>query len=150
MHLDISDHRGTKSAGNISMNVTACEIHDDHVLFRLEGGNTCAVEQRGGSGQQADSLTRLAQHLASELLDPDGRCALTHAGGSGRCDGNVVAVRWCDGFADEVCQVHAARAASHGITVVYPQPHDGTTQTIKTRPAPAGAAANPAVTATAV
>jgi hypothetical protein len=74
-------------------------------------------------------LRRLAEHLAYQACG--GQCTLTAFIGEGddtegRCPGQVVAVRWEHGFADEVCERHAATALGRGALVVRLRRHDGT------------------------
>lgn len=89
---------------------------------------------------KADSVLRLAQHLASEILG-GGRCKLIAIAGQeneyepwsedyGRCPHPVVALRWEDGFADEVCEQHADEAEGRGAIVVRPLRHDGTREVV--------------------
>lgn len=93
--------------------------------------------------EQADekaALLRLAEHLTSECITPGvGRCSLVAAPGvpdhdeawpedRGRCPGLMAAIRWEDGFADEVCERHAAEAEKRGAVVVRPRRHDGTVE----------------------
>lgn len=72
------------------------------------------------------TLVRLAQHLASEVLDTACPCHLTSDDGRTRCRGRQAVVRWEDNFADNVCRTHAARAQERGALVVFPRPHDST------------------------
>lgn len=81
-----------------------------------------------------DALARLAAHLLDGNMH--GRCAITAFPGEaddtepprtrGRCPGQTAAVRWEDGFADEVCKRHAEEAEGRGVLVVRPKRHDGT------------------------
>lgn len=77
--------------------------------------------------KELESTTRLAEHLASEALGL--RCELTDPFGnpSGRCPGRAIAIRWEDGFADDVCEEHAGRVKAEGALVIYPKRHDGQT-----------------------
>lgn len=72
-----------------------------------------------------DQMLRLTQHLASELVDGGGWCHLSVGEGT-RCKEPDVAVRWEDGFADVVCEMHAETARQRGALVVYPKRHNGT------------------------
>jgi hypothetical protein len=57
---------------------------------------------------QHRQLTALATHLAAGLVDED--CELLGFSGSGRCIEPAVALRWENGFLDQVCEEHALRA----------------------------------------
>lgn len=74
---------------------------------------------------ELESVSRLAAHLASETLGQ--RCELTALPGDidrhGRCTGNAVAIRWADGFADDICDKHISDTA----LTVYPLRHNGET-----------------------
>lgn len=73
------------------------------------------------------SLIRFAQHLASESIGVT--CELGSLVDRGRrCSGPAVAVRWADGFADDLCEEHAARVEERepDALVVRPRRHDGT------------------------
>lgn len=105
-------------------------------------GDQVRVETAEKYRARAESLLRLAQHLATQIVG--GRCDLTAfpedrdrkeawRENQGRCPGDVVAIRWEDGFADKVCERHAAEAESRGVIVVRPQRHDGT-QTVTQQP----------------
>lgn len=75
---------------------------------------------------ELESVSRLAAHLTSEALGD--RCELTALTGnrSGRCAGAAVAIRWEEGFADDVCALHADRVHDDsGALVVYPLRHNG-------------------------
>jgi hypothetical protein len=74
-------------------------------------------------GRSTGQLERLAAHLADYQLP--GRCDLVDGVG-GRCRGARVAVQWEHGFADFVCEEHAASAIERGALVVRGQRHDGT------------------------
>lgn len=76
---------------------------------------------------ELESVSRLAAHLASEAV---GQCCeltaeRTSPGNLGRCAGDAVAVRWADGFADDVCEPHAEQARCAGALVIYPLRHNG-------------------------
>lgn len=71
-----------------------------------------------------NEILRLAQHLASEVVT--GGCEVTASPAPGRCPHQAVALRWEDGFADAVCERHAADADQRGALVVRPHRHDGT------------------------
>lgn len=73
-----------------------------------------------------DELTatsRLAAHLASEVLGTVGQCSIASV--TDRCEEQAVAVRWEDGFADEVCELHAEAARERGAIVIEARRHDG-------------------------
>jgi len=73
------------------------------------------------------SLLRFAQHLASESIA--GRCDIASQNSDdGRCQGQAAGIRWENGFADAVCEKHAASASERGAFVVTPKWHDGTTE----------------------
>lgn len=76
---------------------------------------------------ELESVGRLAAHLASETIGE--LCELTDPFGSadGRCAGRAIAVRWEDGFADDVCEKHAERVKADGALVIYPKRHNGET-----------------------
>lgn len=79
---------------------------------------------------ELESVNRFAAHLVSETVC--GRCELTALPGdvdrAGRCTGDAVAVRWEDGFADDVCERHAESARNDdGALVIYPRRHSGET-----------------------
>lgn len=79
----------------------------------------------------ARSLSLAAAHLAHLVLT-DARCDVLAGGdnpaGRGRCRDHAVAVRWENGFADLVCELHANNAATrNGALVIRPRRHDGTT-----------------------
>ena len=89
------------------------------------------------------SMHRFAEHLVSEAMGD--RCTL--AGDSdaadsnrGRCTDQAVAVRWEDGFADDVCERHAAAAIGRGSLVIWPQRHNGESLTESQPPYDAAAA----------
>lgn len=74
------------------------------------------------------SIQRLAEHLVSEVMGD--RCTIVGESGAaranrGRCDGQAVAIRWEDGFADDVCELHAAAAIGRGSQVIRPKRHNG-------------------------
>ncbi len=81
------------------------------------------------------AVEALAGHLVRETLGR--RCDL-HADGDdpglesdwqdqrGRCSGLAAAVRFEDGFADEVCEKHAENARQRGAVVIEPRRADGT------------------------
>lgn len=66
----------------------------------------------------------LAERLLPDLPWDD--CELVGRSGSGRCIEPAVAVRWEDGFLDEVCEHHAHRAAARGAVVVWGKPQPST------------------------
>lgn len=66
---------------------------------------------------------RLVQHLATTALTR--RCELTADDGMRRCEEDAVAIRWEDGFADSVCEHHAATAIARGAIIVRPRRHAG-------------------------
>lgn len=75
---------------------------------------------------ELESVSRLAAHLTSEALGD--RCELTALAGnrSGRCAGAAVAIRWDQGFADDVCALHADHVHNDsGALVVHPLRHNG-------------------------
>lgn len=73
------------------------------------------------------TIHRFAEHLASESMGE--YCALVDSGPGrakrGRCSGQAVAIRWEDGFADDVCELHAAAALGRGSLVIRPKRHNG-------------------------
>lgn len=74
------------------------------------------------------SMHRFAEHLASEVMGE--HCTLvadssTHHATRGRCTGQAVAIRWEDGYADDVCELHAAAASGRGSLVIRPKRHNG-------------------------
>lgn len=69
------------------------------------------------------SIERLAAHLAHKAMPV--RCELAGPRGYGRCEGEAVAVKWESGFADFVCEEHAASAEERGAVVVRASRHDG-------------------------
>lgn len=76
---------------------------------------------------ELESVGRFAAHLATEAVGR--RCELTALAGDvdrdGRCTGAAVAVRWADGFADDVCELHAERVRDDGAMVICPLRHNG-------------------------
>lgn len=79
---------------------------------------------------ELESVSRFAAHLASETVC--GRCEFTELPGdvdrAGRCTGDAVAVRWEDGFADDVCERRAESARNDdGALVIYPLRRNGET-----------------------
>lgn len=84
-------------------------------------------ELQAHAEMNVDQLRRFAEHLASEAIGS--RCELVaHPGkGSrdGRCAGQAVAIKWEDGFADDVCIRHATTASDRGAIVIYPKRHNG-------------------------
>lgn len=78
--------------------------------------------------RQVAEVTRLAQHLA---VITERHCEVTGSPETGQradggCSGRAVAIRWEHGFADEVCEHHAATASARGALVIRPRRHDGT------------------------
>lgn len=78
---------------------------------------------------EIESTQRLLAHLVSEAIGT--QCELTAEPGSrpqpGRCEGEAVAIRWEDGFADNVCDRHAQLARERGAVVIEPVRHNGET-----------------------
>jgi len=77
---------------------------------------------------ELESVVRFAAHLASHTVGR--QCELTALPGDvepyGQCSGDAVAIRWEDGFADDVCEPHAQRVRNgDGALVVYPVRHNG-------------------------
>lgn len=66
---------------------------------------------------------RLIQHLVSEATTV--HCELVDRGQSRRCRESALAVKWEDGFADFVCEAHAAGATERGALVFHARRHDG-------------------------
>lgn len=93
-----------------------------------------ATGNAGTEGGRLAEVTRLAQHLADNAQVQ--RCELSaypdegdmhehHREGRGRCKGDVVGVRWEDGWADWVCDRHATSVEARGVLVIRPRRHDG-------------------------
>ena len=73
-------------------------------------------------------VERFVEHLVSEVMGD--HCALVAESGvtprnRGRCAEPAVAIRWEDGYADDVCENHATAAARRGALVVRPKRHNG-------------------------
>jgi hypothetical protein len=67
---------------------------------------------------QHRQLWSLTARLAAGLVDED--CELVGFSGSGRCIEPAVALRWEDGFLDQVCEEHAQRAQTRRALVIRP------------------------------
>lgn len=63
-------------------------------------------------------LSALVEHLVAGALGP--RCELTDDQGRDRCPNPAVGIRWEDGFADDVCEKHAASAEHRDALVIRP------------------------------
>jgi len=91
---------------------------------------------------EIDSSQRFLAHLVDVAIGT--QCELTAEPGSrpqlGRCAGEAVAIRWEDGFADDVCARHAQLARERGALVVESGRHNGETHLDA---APRGAASAP-------
>ena len=85
------------------------------------------------SAYLAQSLLRLAQHLASSEVDGGGLCHIVCSTGE-RCEEPDAAIRWENGFADIVCEHHAQAARYRDALVVYPALNDGTTHASEAKP----------------
>lgn len=94
----------------------------DDLVFNLVHDRL--VAERAAADRDT-ALLRLAQHLTTELVDGGGWCHVATRKGE-RCKEPDAAVRWEDGFADIVCEMHAESARERGALVVYPRRHDGT------------------------
>lgn len=73
-------------------------------------------------------VQRFVEHLVSEVMSD--RCTLVAESAvtprnRGRCEEPAVAIRWEDGYADDVCDNHAAAAVRRGALVVRPKRHNG-------------------------
>ncbi|MUL61067.1 hypothetical protein B5P44_00515 [Mycobacterium sp. CBMA 213] len=79
---------------------------------------------------EIDSAERFLAHLVSVAIGE--RCELTAEPSAhrqlGRCASEAVAIRWEDGFADDVCDRHAQLARERGALVIAPQRHNGETR----------------------
>ncbi len=63
---------------------------------------------------EMEAVLRIAEHLTGKAIG--GRCEIADYGD--RCTGGAVAIRWEDGFADDVCERHATNAADRGALVI--------------------------------
>lgn len=95
----------------------ACEWGNGDALHRE------LVEEVNRQRAAADTLRRLAAHLATEVISEDPRC--TVAADDGRCPHEARAVRWEDGYADAVCELHSATAQARGAVVIEAERHNG-------------------------
>lgn len=77
-----------------------------------------------GPANSDDALTtvprRLAEQLASLALDEYCGLIALPDHPPGPCRNKAAAIRWEDGFADSVCDQHAARTLERGGLIVYP------------------------------
>jgi len=95
----------------------ACEWGNGDALHRE------LIEEVNRQRAAAATLRRLAAHLATEVIGEDTRC--TVAVDDGRCPNEARAVRWEDGYADAVCELHSATAQARGAVVVDAERHNG-------------------------
>lgn len=93
----------------------------DNIQWEDEEDRECLEEVRDlVSVLEAENarLRAMAEYLAKETIGR--QCELTADRGYKRCPDPAVAVRWEDGFADDVCEEHAQSALDRGrATVIY-------------------------------
>jgi hypothetical protein len=104
--------------GGITKYVTTVRRHDGKTPGELKAE---VERERDAALEQLNTLRMMSRKLVTDRVaeTPNPACELTSDRGFERCSYRAVAVRWEDGFVDNVCEKHADSAHDRGATVVY-------------------------------